>query len=84
MNYQPDNWVDFLQITEFETYLDLNNSSGIASFLATKRYHPRSSLESPILSKKSLLLLAKKKIKAADRFIEKIKQLRKHLQVELR
>ena len=84
VNYEQDNWVDLLPIAEFEANSDRNDSSGIAPFLATKGYHPRSGLEPPIPSEESLLPAARKEIKAADWFIKKIEQLRKHLQEELR
>ena len=84
VNYEQDNWVDLLPIAEFEANSDRNNSSGIAPFLATKGYHPCSGLEPPILSEESLLPVARKEIKAADEFIKKIEQLRKHLREELK
>ena len=45
VNYNQDNWVDFLPIAEFEANSDRNASSGIPLFLATKGYLPRSNLE---------------------------------------
>ncbi len=84
VNYEPDNWVDLLPIAEFEANSDRNDSSGIAPFLATKEYHPCSSLEPPIPSEESLLPTVRMEIKVADGFIKKIEQLRKHLREELR
>ena len=84
VNYEQDNRVDLLPIAEFEANSDWNNSSGIAPFLATKKYYPCLGLEPPILSKEYLLPIARKKIKIANGFIKKIEQLRKHLRKELR
>ena len=77
VNYEQDNWVDFLPIAKLEANSDRNDSSDIAPFLAIKGYHPRSSLEPPIPSEESLLPSARKKIKVADGFIKNIEQLEK-------
>ena len=84
VNYKQDNLIDFLPITEFEANSNWNNSSGIIPFFATKRYHPRSGIESPSPMEKSPLPTAKKEIKAADGFVEKIDRLRKHLRENLK
>lgn len=49
-----------------------------------KGYNSCSGLESSISSKKSLLVIAKNKIKATDKIIKNIEQLWKHLQKKLR
>ena len=47
VNYQQDDWMDLLLIAEFEANSSLNASTGVAPFLATKGYIPRSGLEPP-------------------------------------
>lgn len=79
ISYKQNNWIDFLSIVEFKANSNWNNSSNIALFLVTKRYYPCLVFKPPILSEKSLLLVAKKEIKFEDIFIKKIEQSRKHL-----
>ena len=82
VNYQQDDWMDLLLITEFEVNSSLNASTGVAPFLATKGYIPRSGLEPPTLwTEQSPLVI--REIKAADGFIKKIKDLQTHLREEL-
>lgn len=84
VNYNQDNWVDFLSIAEFEANSDKNSSSGIAPFLATKGYIPRSGLEPPTPWDKDASQRAKREVKAADDFIKKMDDLRHFLQEELK
>lgn len=84
VNSEQDNWVDLLPIVEFEANSDQNNSSSIAPFFTTKRYYPQSRLELPISVEESLLSIAKKEIKAANGFVEKIDLPRNHLREELK
>lgn len=84
VNDDQDNSVDLPLIAELEAYWDWNHSGNIALFLATKRHHLGSDLELPIQSEKSLLSTAGKEIKAANGFMKKIAQLRKHLREDLK
>lgn len=72
ISYKQNNWIDFLSIVKFKANSNWNNSSSITLFLAIKRYHPCLGFKPPILSEKSLLLVAKKEIKFEDVFIKKI------------
>ena len=84
VNYDQDNWVDFLPIAEFEANSDRNDSSGLAPFLATKGYLPRSGLEPPTPWDKEATAPARTELRAADGFIEKIEGIRTHLREQLK
>ena len=76
--------MDLLSIAEFEANSDRNASSGIAPFLATKGYIPRSGIEPPTPWDKDSTQRAKRDVTAADTFIEKIEDLRSFLRDELK
>ncbi len=84
VNYNQDNWVDLLPIAEFEANSDKNSSSGIAPFLATKGYIPRSGLEPPKPWDSEISSRAKREMISADKFIEHIENLRLFLRQELK
>ena len=84
INYNQNNWVDLLPIAEFEANSDRNVFSGIAPFLATKGYIPRSGIEPPTLWDEDATQRAKRDIVAADTFIQKMKDLRAFLRDELK
>ena len=68
MNYNQDNWVDFLLIIKFALNSDINTSIGLLPFIITKGYTPRSGIKLLTLFK-NLPSLIKKDIKTADDFI---------------
>ena len=84
VNYNQDNWVDLLSIAEFEANSDRNSSSGIAPFLATKGYIPRNGLEPPTPWDDNSTQRAKREMIGADKFIEKLEDLRRFLREELK
>ena len=84
VNYNQDNWVDFLPMAEFEANSDKNASSGIAPFLATKGYLPRNGFEPPTPWDSTASQRAKREMKAADAFVEKMENLRTFLREELK
>ena len=84
VNYNQDNWVDPLPIAEFEANSDSNTSTGLAPFLVTKGYIPRSGLEPPTPLDPDVTQRAKRDILSADAFIEKIDQMRAHLRSQLK
>ena len=84
ISYSQDNWVDFLPIAEFEANSDKNASSGIAPFLLTKGYVPRSGLEPQSPWAGSATQRAKREVIAADDFISKIDKMREYLRSELK
>ena len=45
VNYEQDDWVDFLPMAEFEANAAANESTKIAPFMATKGYVPRGGVE---------------------------------------
>ena len=73
-----------LSIAEFEANSNRNDSSSIALFFPIKSYYSQSGLESTSPIEKSLLLIAKKEIKATDGFVKKIDRLCKYLRVNLK
>ena len=84
VNYNQDNWVDFLPMAEFEANSDKNMSSGIAPFLATKGYLPRNGFEPPTPWDSNASQRAKREMKSADAFIGKMEALREFLREELK
>ena len=83
VNYNQDNWADMLPIAEFEANSDNSASTGISPFLATKGYVPRSGIEPPTPWDPSASQRAKRDMKSADGFIEKINSLRQYLRDQL-
>lgn len=87
INYEQDNWVGLLPLAEFEANSAVNESTGLAPFVATKGYAPRSGLEperpweDPRLPANTPS--ARSNIHAADRFIEKMDANRKWLRLQL-
>ncbi len=84
VNYSQNNWVDLLPIAEFEANSDKNVSSGIAPFLATKGYLPRSGLEPPTPWDSDSTQRAKREMVAADKFVARMEELRHFLKEELK
>lgn len=84
VNYNQDDWVDFLAVAEFEANSDRNASSGISPFMATKGYVPRSGLEPPTPWDSDASQRAKREVTAADDFIQKIDNLRGYLRSQLK
>ena len=84
VNYNQDNWVDFLPMAEFEANSDNNASSGVPPFLATKGYIPRSGFEPPTPWEIDASQRAKREMKSADVFIKKLEDLRQFLREELK
>ena len=84
VNYNQDNWVDLLPIAEFEANSDKNASSGLAPFMATKGYIPKSGTEPETPWDDETTPSGKRQIKAADAFINKISSLREYLRSELK
>ena len=84
VSYYQDNWVDFLPIAEFEANSDRSASTGVSPFMATKGYIPRSGLEPPTPWEVSATQRGKRDMRTADAFIDKIEDLRKYLQKELK
>ena len=60
---------------EFEANSNQKNFSDISLFLAIKKYHLQSDLDTPILFEKPLLPTAKNNIKIANKFIKTIELL---------
>lgn len=77
--------MNFLPIAEFEANSDLNSSTEVSPFLATKGYHPRSGFEPPTpWEGKDLTSTARTELRAADKLIDKIKFMKIYLQQQLR
>ena len=83
VNYQQDDWMDLLPIAEFEANSSLNASTGVAPFLATKGYIPRSGLEPPAPWSDQTPPTAIREMRAADEFVKRINDLQTHLREEL-
>lgn len=83
VSYFQDDWVDWLPIAEFEANSDRSASTGVAPFLLTKGYIPRSGVEPPTPWEQTASQRAKREIKSADGFIEKMDRLRQHLREQL-
>lgn len=84
VNYNQDNWVDLLPISEFEANADVNTSTGLAPFLVTKGYIPRSGIEPPTPLDPTTTQRAKRDIVSADAFVAKIEALREYLRSQLK
>lgn len=84
VNYNQDDWVDMLPIAEFEANSDINVSTGLSPFLVTKGYIPRSGVEPPTPLDPSATQRAKRDIKSADAFVEKIDKMRDYLRDQLK
>ena len=82
VNYNQDDWVDFLSFVEFEVNSIKSNSIELKSFLATKDYLFKSELESSKLVTKNAE--TRKKMRKADKLIDKIEIIKIHLRDELR
>ena len=83
VSYNQEDWVDFLPIAEFEANSAKSASTGVAPFLATKGYMPRSGIEPPTPWDDNATQRARRDIVAADSFVEKIEEMRIHLRQEL-
>lgn len=83
VNYNQDNWVDWLLIAEFEVNSDKSVFTGIALFLLTKGYIPRSGMEPPTPWDNSISQRARRKVQSADGFIDKMDRLREHVRQQL-
>lgn len=83
VNYDQDNWAALLPIAEFVANSSISSSTGMTPFEATKGYLPRSGLEpaEPIDSK--LTAPARADRARADRFAERINELRQSLRDSL-
>ena len=77
VSYNQDDWVNYLLMIEFEINFVKSNSTRIESFLATKRYLLKSSIESFI----SIIAnsMTRKEMKNVDKLIEKLEILRIYL-----
>ena len=84
VSYNQDNWVDFLPMAEFEANSSRSSSSGIAPFMATKGYLPRSGVEPSTPWDTTASQRAKRQVMAADEFVEKMEKLRTYLRAELK
>lgn len=83
MSYNQEDWVDFLFVAEFEANSSRSASTGVAPFLATKGYMPRSGIEPPTPWDSNATQRAKRDMVAADTFVERIENMRIHLRQEL-
>ena len=83
VNYNQNDWVDFLAIAEFEANSDTSASTGLSPFLATKGYHPRSGTEAPT-SLVPTTPQGRNEMRAADALAKKVNALRQHLREELK
>ena len=83
VNYNQNNWVDWLPLAEFEANSDRNASTGVAPFLLTKGYIPRSGLEPPSPWDVSASQRAKREVQSADAFIDKMDRMRQHVKEQL-
>ena len=70
INWTQNNWVDWLPIAEFEANSDVNTSTKVAPFVATKGYLPRSGLEPEATQGKD------RDEKAAEALLKKIENIR--------
>jgi hypothetical protein len=77
VNYEQNDWVDFLPVAEFEANSDKNTLTGMAPFIATKGYLPKSGLEAP--TRITVTGDAKRESLKADRLMERIGKLREFL-----
>lgn len=83
VNYNQDDWVDWLPLAEFEANSDKSTSTGVAPFLLTKGYIPRSGLEPFTPWDSSITQRARREIQSADAFINKIDRMRHHVKEQL-
>ena len=83
VNYSQDNWVDFLPIAEFEANSDKNTSTGLAPFLTTKGYLPRSGLEAPATLVEGTQS-KRTEMRSADKLVQRIDELKRMLKAELK
>ena len=82
VNYKQDDWVDFLPIAEFEDNSAPSRTTGMEPFLATKGYLPRSGLE-PAVAIETTNPVARREMRSADKFIDKIGKLKDFLRAEI-
>ena len=73
-----------LPIAEFEANSDVNVSTELSPFLVIKEYIPRSGVESSSPLNPNATQRAKRDIKSADAFINKIDQIRMYLRDQLK
>ena len=82
VNYNQDNWVDYLAIAEFEANSAKSSSTNVEPFLATKGYLPRSGLEPP--EPITGTATQRRDMRDADKLIEKLETIRVFLRDELK
>ena len=82
VNYNQNNWVNYLTIIEFEINSTKSSLTNVESFLTTKKYFSRLNLE----SSKSIIdtTTQKKNMKNVDKLIEKLKIIKVFLRNELK
>ena len=84
VNYGQDDWVDFLAIAEFEANSDVNSSTGISPFMATKGYIPRSGIEPRTpWNINTASPTARTEMELADKYADKIGKLKIYLKEQL-
>ena len=77
INWTQNDWWDWLPLAEFEANSDINASTGVSPFLATKGYNPRSGTEPDLPQSND------RDTSAADKLVGKIEDLRKHVRAQL-
>ena len=82
VNYNQNDWIDYLPITEFEANSAKSSFTDIKPFLTTKEYLSKSGLELP----KSITSTAaqRKEMKNANRYVDKLEAIRVHLRKKLK
>lgn len=82
VNFNQDNWIDYLPLVEFEANSAKSSSTTMKPFLTTKGYLPRSGLELP----EPIIGTApqRKERKDADKLTEKLESIRVYLREKLK
>jgi hypothetical protein len=83
VNWNQNDWMDFLPIAEFEDNSSANASTTVEPFLATKGYLPRSGLEPP-LPITANDPAARRDMRNADKWAEEMERLRVYLREQLK
>jgi len=83
VNYDQDNWCDYLSIAEFEVNNYRSSFTELTPFFVTKGYHSRSGLELPKAISTETTAHVRRGIRDADSYLDKLQALRKFLRTEL-
>lgn len=81
VNFNQDDWVDWLHLLEFQANNTFNAIVGMTPFFADKSFHPRTGFKLEEFSVDNIRHKASPEIRIAEKIAEKIQNIINHLKI---